>query len=128
MRDLNRLKLRAARDFASSRARQSSEGVELVRRAIFLQAECGADDNSSGYAVDAYIFGHITLLKLRCTPCAYVARNLITSSPDLTSSTNDVLRGTPAARCFLARFSCSFKKKHLTFSLNVSLNDKVNNE
>lgn len=90
MYDLNRLELRATRDFASSRARQSSGGAELVRRAIFLRAERGADDNSSGYAVDAYIFGHIALLKLRCAPRAYVARNLVTSFPDLTSSMNDV--------------------------------------
>jgi len=99
-RDLNRLELRATRDFASSRVLQSSGGAELVRRAIFLQAKRGADDNSSGYAVDVYIFGHIALLNLRCTPCAYVARNLVTSFPDLTSSTDDVPRGIPVARCF----------------------------
>lgn len=117
-RDLIRLGLRAARDFASSRARQSSGGAELVRRAIFLQAKRGADDNSSGYAVDAYIFGHIALLKLRCTPCA---RNLVTSFPDLTLSTDDVLQQRVASRHVS---SYSFKERHLTFSLN----DKINFE
>jgi len=123
-RDLNRLKLRAARDFASSRVLQSSGGAELVRRAIFLQAKRGADDNSSGYAVDVYIFGHIALLNLRCTPCAYVARNLVTSFPDLTSYTVMFPEEFQSRVAFRHVVWCSFKGASLTFLLN----DKINNK
>lgn len=107
---------RGARDFASSRARQSSEGAELVRRAIFLRAERSAHDDSSGYAVDAYIFGHIALLKLRCIcerctqPCYIFPWSNVTHG---WCFPRDLSRALLPDIFSL----CSVKEKHLTFSL-----------